>query len=418
MSTTPSTTDATTSTNNNSHREAKQTNDPNYFTKIQSLLHREANYTIPPITTKRQSYLSWDEYFMSVSILTSFRSKDPKSQRGACIVNPQKRIIGLGYNGFPIGCSDDVLPWEGSDDEREFLHCKNAYMVHAEMNAILNKCSADVVDGTMYTAYFPCNECAKMIVQSGITEIVYLHEYNAGDERFRASRILLEMANIRIRKMLTNLTTPIVLNLVSVSSPTTTTATNYAAAPEKKQNNQVDPSIHALLQEEANYTIPAIAKKRKDYLSWDDYFISLSLLSAQRSKDPNTQVGACIVSPENLVIATGYNGFPSQCPDDYLPWNRTAASKLHTKYPYVCHAEVNAILNKCADLKNSRIYVALFPCNECAKVIIQSGIKEVIYLSDKYHDSQICAASRLLFKLSGVKCRQYASSIKKLTIPL
>ncbi|PRP77376.1 deoxycytidylate deaminase [Planoprotostelium fungivorum] len=126
--------------------------------------------------------------------------------------------------------------------------------------------------------------------------------------------------------------------------------------------------------------------KRENYLSWDEYFMSVAFLSAMRSKDPNTQVGACIVNTDNRIVGIGYNGLPTGCEDDQFPWARHG-DPLDTKYPFVCHAEMNAILNRnTGDLRHSRIYVALFPCNECSKLIIQSGIKEVVYYGDKYHD--------------------------------
>ena len=124
--------------------------------------------------------------------------------------------------------------------------------------------------------------------------------------------------------------------------------------------------------------------KRSDYLSWDEYFMGVALLSAQRSKDPNTQVGACIINEKKKIVGIGYNGLPIGCDDDTFPWDRDG-DFLATKYPYVCHAELNAILNKIsADLDKCTVYVTLFPCNECAKVIIQSGIQEIIYLTNKY----------------------------------
>ena len=148
-----------------------------------------------------------------------------------------------------------------------------------------------------------------------------------------------------------------------------------------------------------------------------DYFMSLAFLSAKRSKDPSTQVGAAIVSAENKIVGIGYNGFPIGCSDDTLPWARKADSKLDTKYPYVVHAEVNAILNKnAASAKGSRCYVTLFPCNECAKIIIQSGISEVVYFSDKYHDSDASRASRRLLELAGVATRQHVPAMDSLTI--
>lgn len=146
--------------------------------------------------------------------------------------------------------------------------------------------------------------------------------------------------------------------------------------------------------------------KRKDYLSWDEYFMAVALLSAQRSKDPSTQVGACIVNAEKKIVGVGYNGFPIGCSDETLPWGRSG-DPLDTKYPYVCHAELNAILNSIpGSLSGCAIYTALFPCNECAKVIIQSGIREVVYLSDKYADSDSVRASKIMFDQVGVRCRR------------
>ena len=156
--------------------------------------------------------------------------------------------------------------------------------------------------------------------------------------------------------------------------------------------------------------------KRSDYISWDEYFMGIALLSAARSKDPNTQVGACIVSASNRIMSVGYNGFPAGCSDDDFPWERTGED-FDTKYPYVCHAELNAILNNSGtDLRGCRIYVALFPCNECAKAIIQCGITEVIYLSDKYADTWGTRASKRMFNAAGVKLTKLTPSRDSLTI--
>lgn len=156
--------------------------------------------------------------------------------------------------------------------------------------------------------------------------------------------------------------------------------------------------------------------KRRDYISWDEYFMGIALLSAKRSKDPNTQVGACIVNQDNRIVGIGYNGFPHGCSDDALPWEREGKNSSETKYPYVVHAEANAILNSTKDLKGARIYVALFPCNECAKLIIQSGIKEVVYLSDKYNGSPSMEASRKMFSLANVSLRQLVIDKKTITL--
>lgn len=156
-------------------------------------------------------------------------------------------------------------------------------------------------------------------------------------------------------------------------------------------------------------------KKREDYLSWDEYFMGIALLSAKRSKDPQTQVGACIVTEDKKVVGLGYNGFPIGSSDDELPWDREG-DFLNTKYPYVCHAELNAILNSTKNLKNCSIYVALFPCHECAKAIIQSGIKEVVYLSDKYNGTDSNKASKLMFNKSQISYRQLKLTRNKIEL--
>ena len=146
--------------------------------------------------------------------------------------------------------------------------------------------------------------------------------------------------------------------------------------------------------------------KRTDYISWDEYFMGVAMLASLRSKDPSTQVGACIIDKSKRILSTGYNGFPQGCSDDEFPWNRDE-SKGDTKYQYVVHAELNAVLNASGkDLAGATIYVCLFPCHECAKAIIQSGIKEVIYLSDKYHETSSMGASRRMLDAAGVAYRQ------------
>ena len=157
--------------------------------------------------------------------------------------------------------------------------------------------------------------------------------------------------------------------------------------------------------------------KRTDYINWDEYFMGIAMLAARRSKDPNTQVGACIVSDDNIIISTGYNGMPKGCSDDEFPWDRKGENEAATKYPYVVHAELNAILNASGrDLRGSRIYVALFPCNECAKAIIQCGIKEVMYLSDKYHDTMMNLVSKRMLDAAGVKYIRMRTDLKELVL--
>lgn len=151
--------------------------------------------------------------------------------------------------------------------------------------------------------------------------------------------------------------------------------------------------------------------KRDKVLSWDEYFMGLAHLSAMRSKDPSTQVGACIVNPYNRVVGIGYNGLPMGCNDDEFPWEREG-STLETKYVYVVHAELNAILNSTTSLQGCTLYVSLFPCNECAKAIVQAGIKKIVYESDKYADTDIVKASKRILNAAGVSLCQIEQTIK------
>ena len=158
--------------------------------------------------------------------------------------------------------------------------------------------------------------------------------------------------------------------------------------------------------------------KRTDYITWDEYFMGVAKLSGMRSKDPSTQVGACIVSQDNKILSMGYNGFPIGCSDDEFPWDKNGGEE-DTKYPYVTHSELNAILNyRGGSLAGAKLYVSLFPCNECAKAIIQSGIKEVVYWEDKYADTDGVKASKKMFELTGVKIRRYIPTNREITIRL
>ncbi len=145
--------------------------------------------------------------------------------------------------------------------------------------------------------------------------------------------------------------------------------------------------------------------KRQDYIDWDTYFMGVAKLSAMRSKDPNTQVGACIVNQKKRIVGIGYNGFPIGIDDDVYPW-QSDGDFLNTKYPYVVHAEPNAILNATVSLDGATLYVTLFPCHECAKLIIQSGIKEIVFIENKYQQASSVQASTRMLKESGIALRQ------------
>lgn len=158
--------------------------------------------------------------------------------------------------------------------------------------------------------------------------------------------------------------------------------------------------------------------KRADYISWDEYFMGVAMLSGMRSKDPNTQVGACIVSSDNKILSMGYNGFPIGCSDDDFPWEREGEA-LDTKYLYTTHSELNAILNyRGGSLDGATLYVSLFPCNECAKAIIQAGIKQVVYDCDKYADTVSVLASKRMLTTAGVKFRKYERTGREIFLKL
>ena len=158
--------------------------------------------------------------------------------------------------------------------------------------------------------------------------------------------------------------------------------------------------------------------KREDYITWDEYFMGIAKLSAKRSKDPSTQVGACIVNDDHKILSLGYNGMPIGMNDDNAPWDREG-DYLNTKYPYVCHSELNAILNaRGINLTGATLYVTLFPCNECSKAIIQSGIKKVIYESDKYADTDGVKASKRMFDECGIEYSKYQTKNKSIEIEL
>lgn len=158
--------------------------------------------------------------------------------------------------------------------------------------------------------------------------------------------------------------------------------------------------------------------KRSDYISWDEYFMGIALISAMRSKDPGTQVGCCIVSDQNRIATVGYNGMPAGCSDDEYPWERDG-EPLDTKYVYVCHAELNAILSyNSGSLQGFKLYTTLFPCNECTKAIIQKGIREIIYYEDKYAETPSVLAAKRMLVSAGVSYRQYVPAGKSVTVNL
>ena len=161
-----------------------------------------------------------------------------------------------------------------------------------------------------------------------------------------------------------------------------------------------------------------MSDKRTDYISWDEYFMGVAKLASMRSKDPSTQVGACIVDKDTYSLSVGYNGFPLGCDDEEFPWARTGGT-LDTKYAFVAHAELNAILNsKTGDLAGSTVYLTLVPCNECTKALIQKRVSKGVYSDDKYHDADSTKAARKMLDAAGIVYEQYKPSGRKAEIDL
>lgn len=173
--------------------------------------------------------------------------------------------------------------------------------------------------------------------------------------------------------------------------------------------------LHTHINKEKKKDTGCMTAGREDHLCWDDYFMAVAVLSSMRSKDPSTQVGACIVDEKKRIVGIGYNGLPSKISDDDLPWTKVGPSVQETKYPYVCHAELNALLNS-NGTTGTIIYTSLFPCNECAKLIIQAGIRDVVYLSDKHRETFSSKASKRMFDLVGVRYRRMQGEIDKIDV--
>ncbi len=391
-------------------------------------------------TSKRKGYLGWDDYFLGIAVLSSQRSKDPDHAEGACIADAANRIVAIGYSGFPRGCPDTIFPWkdfsEGEDNDIEgaenWLHSKKPYVCDAATNAVLNKGSQDLTGCRLYVTSFPTSDCVKVMIQSGIKELIILQKETAvpeygqnavrdgesidlmstlsttGTEDELAGGVMLAMADIKVRYYrppIPSVTLDFDMEIIPPVIPSPS-----AALPDQEEVQAA-----GILKEETDYDALSVGLGknggRKNYLSWDDYFMSVALLTAKRSKDPSTQVGACIVDDQRRIVGLGYNGMPRGLSDDTMPWAKRNANPLFNKYKYVVHAEVNAILNSKASysshVNGGTIYVSLFPCENCMKMIIQSGIKKIVYMKDIYHDTDGCRASRVMMRCANIEAQQY-----------
>ncbi|KAL3772205.1 hypothetical protein ACHAW5_009352 [Stephanodiscus triporus] len=384
-------TSETTARDDRTARDARRRDD------IIRLESRGYDVDSPNNVKKRHDYLSWDDYFLAVARLSARRSKDPSAGGagggrgggggGACVVDSLGRIVGIGYDGFPRGCSDDCLPWASSSSSTSndgfgsslpWLQTKEPYLCRAEINAILNKCSSDVVGGRMFVPNFPPNECAKFIIQSGIREVRYVDDDDPDSDSSRASRILFEVSGVKMTKI-----KPGVSSIrIDFGEGTPSRNDDGRIRPDdvarrpRRDEEEMEKYLGLLRREASMDPFDFEVGKGEDYLSWDEYFMGVAFLSGQRSKDPSTQVGACLVDADRCIVGIGYNGFPRGCSDDVLPWARSAPDDLHRKYPYVVHAEVNAILNKCsASVRGATLYVALFPCSSEQAIMEEQKIQ-------------------------------------------
>jgi dCMP deaminase len=333
---------------------------------------------------KRKDYLSWQEYFFATALLSSLRSKDPYHPSGACLVDKENRIVGIGYNGFPSGFPDDELSFQ-SADASPWMESREPFCIPAEVNCLLNSPVKTSRGTTMYCVHFPNHDCAKFIVQSRrVAKVVYGRFPEEPSDSVRVSQVLLQQAGIVVEPY--RLARPVELAFMDSTGPSSTGRSESAPS----------------------------------HLSWDEYFMAIALLTARRSKDPNTQVGACIVSPRRRIIACGYNGFTVGCSDDTFPWQRSAPDPKHTKYMWVAHAELNAIVN-CyapqAEQDGATLYVTLFPCYQCAQAIVQAGIRRVVYLSDPYRDDEKFRASRRIFDVARVDYQAFQPRRASVALP-
>ena len=412
-------------------------------------------------TPKRKGYLGWDDYFLGVAVLSSHRSKDPEHAEGACIADAENRIVAIGYSGFPRGCPDTIFPWndynkEDSDNDnkdetqqqqqQQWLHSKRPYVCDAATNAVLNKGSQDLAGCRLYVTKHPTSDCVKVMIQSGIRELIILQKKGEKNTIYNMTN----MIDDDINQLMSNATEEnedIIASHFMLSKanihfgyylpPIPSRTLDFGCTDDVKRPTIVDGSCSSsstiimtddereaanILKEETKYDAFLINNngRRDDYLSWDDYFMSVALLTAQRSKDPNTLVGACIVDDGRRIVGLGYNGMPRGLDDDDMPWARANTNQLFNKYKYVTHAEVNAILNSkgsySSHVNGGTLYVTLFPCENCAKMIIQSGIKKIVYLKDVYHHTDGTCASRVMLRCAKVELQQYIPTMSTMIV--
>ncbi len=294
---------------------------------------------------KNQNILSWSEAFGAMTQFISLRTNPKFKPDGAIITTRDYSILGGGYCGLPRGVEIEKL-----DPSIDI----NKYLVSAVTNAIY-LINDKVENSRLFCLNFPSSSDIKSAIQKGVDIIYYMNDRERDDDYIAALNML---------------------------------------------GKRTDYYQISLIKIEPLDIITNV----KERLNWDQLFVGLAKILSMRSKDPNTQVGACLVTPDKKILSIGYNGLPIGNDDNNFPWTRSAEKGSDTKYPYVVHAEHNTIsMANGKDLSSSELYVNLFPCSNCAKIIIQSGVRKIYYTNDKYHDTEDAHISRILFDNAGVK---------------
>ena len=382
------------------------TNDNNYITDQGILL--ELGFKNSSFEEKPGDAINHEDFIMSLACLTALRSPDPSTKVGACIVNENKRIVGLGFNDFPhryFQKTNFNNDYKIENLKEKNLYFKNLYMCHAAESAILNKNSSNLINCSLYTNILPCNECLKLIVQSGIKKIFFLKEKNGNDwlEANKASKVISILCGIECIKYQFKQNLDII-EFKSRGKMLDFDSESLCNTQDLEKIQYYPHSLRQILNAENNI----------NQLNERDYFMFTAQLASLRSKDPEKQIGACIVDTNGKIISIGYNGFPNNR-TEVFPWDEKEETKtVNSKKSYMCHAELNAIVNKYdADINECVLYQTLYPCINCARLIIQSGIKEIFYyeFDEKKKQSNEFMASKELFEIYGIKCEPFKPSV-------
>ena len=386
------------------------------------------NYT--EFKVKQGNFISNHEFYMSMACLAALSSPDPSTKVGACIANQDKRIVGIGFNDFPMKFYENNFKKDFSfenfkkkyenSEEAKYICTKYPYICHAAENAILNKNSSNLKNCTLFTNILPCNECLKLIIQSGIKKVYYLtkkeSENKSIDENWKESTKGSEVMSIICGVELIKYDKK--LEDIKFESRGIKITFDQDSFDEQNKMEKEDFKYPNFMK---NFFTSSENESVKE-LKEKDFFMFVAQLTSFRSKDPNKQVGACIVDKNGKIVSTGYNGFPNN-PDDKFPWEQQKIKNVNCKNMYVCHAELNAIVNKYdADISGCTIYQTLFPCVNCARLIIQSQIKEIFYYEfdeDKKKKPEFIASKELL-EMYGISCKPFkpevpVAEISKLT---